>query len=775
MASPTSSPLAPPPSRRIWLVEALEPDLFRFRFQRGPRLVERPSWAVPHLPTSCLPNRLAPNQRLTELRTEAGTFRINHKSLSWEIRDRHHLPVFHAPAGTTAIVAGKPRFALTLVDREVLLGLGEVAGPLNRRGLVRELHNTDVLPDAGSLHSACRRLYISVPLLLSLRDGRAAALFWDNPARQVWDLGADRPDRCLASAENGDLDLYLFLGPTLARIAEQYTALTGRVPLPPAWALGYHQSRYGWASRRDLEQIASSLRRHRVPCDALYLDIDHMDGKRVFTFGRAFPDPADMIRRLARRGFKVVTIVDPGVKDDSRFGVLRRGRSRHAFVKQPDGRKDVTAQVWPGRCRFPDFLRADVRAWWGHEQARLQRLGVAGFWNDMNEPATFDGPEHTLDGRCLHHTDHGPRHHAEVHNAYGSAMAEASRTGALLHRPAERPFIISRAGYAGLQRHALVWTGDISSSWEHLASSIPMLLNLGLSGLAVCGADVGGFIGHATPELLVRWTQLAAFTPFFRNHSDKASVHQEPWAFGPHTLALCRRYIEMRYQLFPYLYALLVEAHRTGTPIMRPLAWHFPNDPVAVACEDQFLLGPDLLVAPILRPAAVGRSVYLPPGSWYDAWTSQYYHGRQALLTTAGLDILPLYVRTGAILPMIDARPHLDQPLGPVANLHVWPGAPGSGHWYEDDGFSHGHEHGESYERKFSYRQSEHGETLTLAAPTGPYPSRVRQWRVLVRAVQRNFRVWINGKRAQGTWVPEAAVFVFACDNTQGPIHCRWS
>ena len=335
------------------------------------------------------------------------------------------------------------------------------------------------------------------------------------------------------SASTGEVDLYFFLGPTSAEILARYTELTGRMPLPPRWGLGYQQCRYSYETRERVEEVARLFRKKHIPCDVIYLDIHYMDGYRVFTFGKRFPKAPQMLARLAAKGFKVVTIIDPGVKDDPRFPVLRRGLARHAFVKAPDGRTDYLGEVWPGRVRFPDFLNPIARAWWGEEQARFQKLGIAGFWNDMNEPADFSAPEKDFPGECLHQTGVGQQRHWAVHNVYGSEMARASYEGSLTAAPEQRPFVITRAGYAGLQRHALVWTGDNDSSWEHLADSVQMLLNLSVSGVAFCGADVGGFHDNTTGELLARWTQLAAFTPFFRNHSNIRTIDQEPWAFGP--------------------------------------------------------------------------------------------------------------------------------------------------------------------------------------------------------------------------------------------------
>ena len=792
--------------------------------------------------------------RLT-LTTAAGRFSANLRTGAWTLHDAGGLEVFRC--ASLDFASAQPQLTLCLAAGESVFGLGESTGPLNKRGLIREFWNADVLGQASCIHPSLRNLYVSIPFALSLREGRAAGLFWDNPARQTWDIGCTDLDklRLRAAARAGgfqpppvafssterrleaagagcgaiepacaDGSLYLFLGATPADVVVRFTELTGRIPLPPRWALGYHQSRYSYASRAELERVAREFRRRKIPCDALHLDIHHMDGHRVFTFGKGFPRPREMLAKLARQGFKAVAIVDPGVKDDAKFGVLKRGIAQRAFVKAPGGKRDFIGKVWPGKSRFPDFLNARIRRWWAAEQATFQKLGLAGIWNDMNEPAIFDTPGKTLPDGALHQCSdstardfsslaptggegrgegaalalakqasvcsirHAPSpsiplprrgrgkpvKHAAVHNLYGSAMAAASRQGALLAAPDQRPFILTRAGYAGIQRHAAVWTGDNSSSWEHLAESIPMLLNLSLSGVAFCGADVGGFLDHCTGELLARWTQLAAFTPFFRNHANIDSRRQEPWAFGPRIESQCRDAITLRYQMLPYLECLFAEAHRTGTPIMRPLLWHHANDPAAVACDDQFLLGESLLVAPILRPGATARSVYLPRGLWFDFWSGGLYEGGQHVVAEAVAEHIPVFVRAGAVIPTTTPRQFLTSERDATVNLHVWPHGRSQFTWHEDDGESLGYERGEVSTRQVEFVDRGTSRQLTLGAASGNFVSQVETWRIVVRSAHRNYRVWVNGQRAETHFDPTLGVCLFEVPNSPAPIVVRW-
>ncbi len=757
------------------LVEAsvLAPDLFRLRMTSRQAFSERPSWAVCKTDWPEVPVRMQASGSRVSLRTACGRLRLRLADGGWRLQDSAGREVFAAVATETGWARPRCQLTLTLAEGESLFGLGETTGTFNKRGLIREFWNTDVLGHASAIYPGLRSLYVSVPFALSLRHGRAAGLFWDNPARQTWDLGQTRLDRWQMTAASGEMDLYLFLGPRVSEVVARYTELTGRMPLPPRWALGYQQSRYSYETRGRVEEIAGNFRRRRVPCDVLYLDIHHMDGYRVFTFGKTFPRPAEMIARLARQGFKVVTIVDPGVKNDSRFGLLKRGLAAKAFVKAPDSGKDFIGRVWPGETRFPDFLNARVRRWWGEEQNRLLELGVAGFWNDMDEPANFALPTKTLPEECVHQTDFGPMKHAEAHNLYGLEMARGSREGALAHQPDRRPFVITRAGYAGVQRYGLVWTGDNSSMWEHLADAVQMCLNLGLSGLAFCGSDVGGFMDNTSPELLARWTQMAAFTPFFRNHSNNRTIDQEPWALGTRTEQVCRRYIELRYQLLPYLYSLFIAAHRTGAPIIRPLLWHYQDDPIAVAAGDQFLLGPNLLVAPVLRQGAVARSVYLPRGAWYDFWIGQRYEGARHVVAEAPLEIIPLFVHAGAIVPFGPVQQYVGENEPGTVNLHVWPGAPGKLNWYEDDGFSMSYTTGNFHEREVTFTPGRSG-VLRLGAAKGAYASRVRTWRVILRETERRRGAVVNGRKVAVRFDAGARLLALEIPNSAEPLTIRF-
>jgi alpha-glucosidase len=561
----------------------------------------------------------------------------------------------------------------------------EKAFGLNLRGRRLEMWNTDpqtYMPGDDPIH-------LSIPMLVALREGRAYGFFFDNPGRARFDLGQARSDSFRYEADSGELCAYFFAGPTVPAVLARYTELTGRMPLPPRWMLGYHQSRWSYYPEQEVRSLAAEFRRRHIPCDALHLDIHYMDGYRVFTWDRdRFPDPAGLLADLREEGLRVICILDPGVKFEPGYRVHDEGLARDAFCRLPGGRL-FRGPVWPGQCHFPDYTDPEVRAWWGGLYESLLSDGVAGFWNDMNEPAIFGGE---MPRTVRHYYEGRGANHEQVHNVYGLLMARASAEGIRRLRPEARVPVISRAGYAGLQRVALVWTGDNHSDWEQLRLGVSMCLNLGLCGIAFCGPDVGGFAGDCDGELLVRWTQVGALTPFFRNHSAIGTSRQEPWAFGEPYESICRRWIGLRYELLPYLYTTAWQAAQTGLPMMRPLSLAYPGDGRTYSLDDQFLLGDALLAAPVGYPGQVSRRVYLPDGAWYDFWGGSRCCGE--LEAEAPLARIPLYVRGGTVLPRGPVLQHTGEWPPQTLRLDIYPGD-GVSWLYEDDGHSYDYQQGD--------------------------------------------------------------------------------
>ena len=506
---------------------------------------------------------------------------------------------------------------------EHYFGLGDKTGPLDRRNEAFSLWNTD----AYRFQESTDPIYKSIPYFMTFRAGRAVGVLLDNTWRTSFDFGKESPGAYSFGSVAGPIDYYLFYGPTPKQVVETYAWLTGTPPLPPLWAFGFQQSRYSYMTQARVLEVANRLRADPIPADAIYLDIDYQDKNRPFTVNRiAFPDLQGMVAQLKAENFHVVAITDLHIAKvpGQNYFPYDSGIAGDHFVKDPDG-SVYTGRVWPGPSVFPDFTRQQTRAWWGTLYRDLRHNGVEGFWNDMNEPSVFDSPTATMPENALHRIDEPgfatrTATHAEIHDVYGMENSRATFDGLKSLDPDVRPFVLTRATYAGGQRYATTWTGDNSSSWNHLRLATPMLENLGLSGFAFSGADVGGYAGTPSPELLTKWFEVAAFQPIDRDHTEKGTGDQEPWVGSPEQEAIRRRFIETRYRLMPYLYTLADEASRTGLPMVRPLFLEFPDaspdgHPIDtdIDASGEFLLGPDLLIAPQPYPEELDTySVELP-------------------------------------------------------------------------------------------------------------------------------------------------------------------
>jgi alpha-glucosidase len=578
------------------------------------------------------------------------------------------------------------RVSRVIAQNEHFYGFGERNGALDKRGAAMTFWNSDV-PGYGPQADP---LYQSVPFFVGLRGFKAYGLLTDNSSRMHMDMGAGDPGHYLIKAPMGELDQYLIAGPAISQVLERYTWLTGRMPLPPKWALGYHQARHGYYPDTVVMEVAKGLREHNFPADGMWLDIDYMDGFRVWTWSpEFFPNPAKLIADLKAMGIKTTVIIDPGVKVDDAWEVYNSGLALGAYVTHPDGTPFV-GSVWPGDSVYPDFTNPAVRDWWADLTAWVNDTGVDGIWLDMNEPANFNADyQWTVPPWTMTHGEGTPMTMAEAHNVYGSGMCWATFEGLRKARPESRPFLLTRAGYAGVQRYAAVWTGDTPSTWPALETTVAMMLNMGLSGVSFVGSDAGGWMGGASAELFTRWMQVGSLSPFFRNHTQKQAEWQEPWKFGIEAEIITRRSVEERYRLMPYWYALFEESSRTGAPIIRPMVYEFQNDGVTHTVGDQFMLGPWILAAPVLAEGAKARTLYLPAGRWFEYGSGAVHTGPG--LTTVGLRLgaLPLFIRDGAIIPKQQLVQWTDQaPVNPLT-LDLYPAAsPSTFTLYEDDGKS---------------------------------------------------------------------------------------
>lgn len=576
-------------------------------------------------------------------------------------------------------------------------GLGERFSSLNLRGQVHSL----VTADNHEHNEGMDALYKAIPFLL-ISDGDSGnftGMFVDTGAPTRWDLDSELDGT--ASVEvltRRGWSLYVLGAASLPEIVNAYTTLTGRSMMPPRWSLGHQQCRWSYPDEETVRDIAQEYRSRKIPCDAVVIDIDYMDEYRVFTVSKdRFPNFKKMIADLERENFKTVTIIDPGVKEDSAYEVFSDGKKKELFCKTPDDSVFIDT-VWPGRSAFPDFVQEATRNWWAERHQWFVDMGVAGVWNDMNEPAFFDAkspikkeyeelPPDTEQHHCMQKAEEGMVGHFEVRNLYGFLMSKSTYEGLLAQRPNERPFVLSRSGYAGIQRYACVWPGDNMSWFEHLKQSIPMLLNLNLSGIPFCGVDIGGFGGDCSPELLVRWYETAIFYPFFRNHSAMGTRAQEPFAYDDKVEQLIRNLIETRYKLLPYIQNLFWEHKKTGAPLMRPLFWHYPNDAVAAQIDDQFMFGGDILVAPILERGKTLRTVYLPEGRWYPFAGGDPLAGGQHHLVEWMLGSVPAFVREGAIVPGSESMQHTGEYGSKPITFFAY-GDYATGVYIEDDGIT---------------------------------------------------------------------------------------
>lgn len=577
-------------------------------------------------------------------------------------------------------------------------GLGDKTGFLDKRNYDYEMWNTDN-PDPQV--DTFKALYKSIPFFIALGQEFVYGIFLDNTFKSYFNMGQESEDYYWFGADGGNVDYYYIAGESMPEVLKGYTYLTGTCPLPQKWTLGYHQSRWGYVTQEDVEEVAEAMRKNDIPCDVIHFDIDYMQDYKVFTWNekRYHNDAKAFLDRLSGEGFKAVVINDPGVKAEKGYSVYEEGVEEGFFARTPEG-EVYSNVVWPGEAVFPDFGNPQVRAWWGSHHDFLLDKGVRGIWNDMNEPASFRGP---LPEDVVFTDEDREAGHKEMHNVYGHLMAKAAYEG-LKRLDGRRPFVITRACYAGSQKYTTAWTGDNTSMWGHLQMMIPQLCNLGLSGMPFVGTDVGGFGADTTPELMARWVEAGCFSPLFRNHSAAGTRRQEPWQFNGEVLEIYRKYVKLRYHLIPYIYDLFYEEERTGAPIMRPLVFQYEKDEAAKVCNDEFMLGSRILAAPVVNQGMTKRMVYLPEGVWYDYWTQEKLEGPVWFVRDAPLDCCPIYVREGSILPVMEPQSYVGEKPVDKLYLEIYPGE-GSWEHYLDNGEDFAYREGRYHQYHFEVRK----------------------------------------------------------------------
>jgi alpha-glucosidase len=718
-------------AQAVAAVTAISPDIIRVRFAPARAFGRDHSYAIVNRELGDPLARIAVARGQSEIVTPSLRVAIQHRPFRITILDAlgNDLDA-DDPAMGMAYSGQTLRVWKRLRDDEQVYGFGEKNGRLNKRGrnlggYAYAMWNSDTF----AYDSDTDPIYASIPFFLVLRNGRAHGIFFDNTYRTTFDVGHSSQGRLTFGADGGDVNYYVIFGPHPKDVIRRYTEMTGRMPLPPRWALGYHQCRYSYYPESRVRLIANTFRERQIPGDVIWLDIHYLDGYNPFTWDpERFPDPAKLTADLRAQGFRMVTIIDAHPKKQPGWPVYDSGVAGDHFVKRPDG-TIYEAPVWPsnapknpGPSVFPDFSKPAAREWWGSLYKMLLDVGVAGIWNDMNEPAVFVAPTWTMPLDVRHDNEGQPTDHREIHNVYGLEMTRSTYEGLLRLRPDARPFVLTRASYAGAQRYAAMWPGDNVSTWSHLRYTVPMLTGMGLSGVPFVGSDIGGFAGAPTPDLYTRWLQAGVFYPFMRTHTTFGTPDQEPWSYGSRHETINRRAIELRYQLLPQIYNVMYEASTTGIPAMRPLVLEYPEDPRTWDLDDEFMWGSDLLIAPVLSETETVRDLYLPKGEWYDFWTTRRYQGGVDVHLPVTLDQIPIFVRGGAFVFRGPVIQHTGQMSGQPLEVHVYPAPSSDGTLYEDDGETQMHRQGNFMLRTFHQRRTGNvSATIEIEAPQGRF------------------------------------------------------
>ena len=735
-------------------VTAVAADIVRVRFAPGRALGRDHSYAVVARDLGAPQTQVTIGSDQTVLRTPRLVVTMRHRPFRLSIADSSGT-VLDAddPARGIAFSGTTTRVWKALADDEQVYGLGEKNGHLNKRG--RQLGGYNVTmwnSDTFAYEADTDPIYASVPFYIVLKQGRAHGVFLDNTFRSNFDIGHTSQGLLAFGADGGELDYYVIDGPTPKDVVRRFTDLTGKLPLPPLWALGYHQCRYSYYPESKVRFIANNFRERQIPGEVIWLDIHYQDGYAPFTWDPArFPDPVRLIADLRQQGFRLVTIVDAHIKKQAGMPQYDSGIAADLFAHAANG-SVYEGPVWPFNAEknpalsvFPDFSKTRAREWWGSLFKPLVDAGVAGIWNDMNEPAVFNNATGTMPLDVKFNNDGQPSDHREIHNVYGLLMTQGTYEGLKRLRPDERPFVLTRATFAGGQRYAAQWPGDNVSDWTTMRSAIPTLLGMGLSGLSFVGVDVGGFAEAPSPELYTRWLQSAVLYPFLRTHTAFGTPDQEPWSYGVQWEALNRQAIELRYQLLPHIYNAMHDVSTTGLPAMRPLMLDYPDDPNTYGIDDEYLFGSDLLIAPVLREGATTRACYLPKGRWVEVATGRALDGGRSHGLPVTLGSIPLFARAGAFVFRQPVLQHTGQMPGQPLIVEVYAADHGEASQYEDDGLSFRYQSGQSMTRQFTQERAGSRVTITASAPEGAWRPAARRLRLVMQTDGVPRTVTVNG------------------------------
>ena len=747
----------------------LAPDLIRVRASFAKAIPARDhSWAIAKESWEDVPWTIAETPNDITLTTSELQVVIHRSPLLIDFRDARsgqllnsdERPMAYDADGTLTDMMFDPKAGTFVAASKKLgfdehfYGLGEKAARLDKRRERFVNWNSDT---PGYVEGR-DPIYQTIPFYIGLQRGVAYGIFFDNSYRSYFDFGRSSQQRAWFGAEGGEMNYYFFHGPAIQKILGRYAELTGHMPLPPIWALGNQQSRWSYYPDTLVEEVVRQYRERDLPLDVVHLDIDYMQAYRVFTFDTTrFSNPKALSEKLGRQGVKLVTIVDPGVKhqpaakdapqstsskpeldsQERRYYVFDEGVAKNYFQKRKNGELFVP-RVWPGDSVFVDYTLPEASRWWGDLHRAYLDNGIAGIWTDMNEPADFVDQTGKNQIDVVSYDEGQYTTHAKNRNVFGLLMARATYEGLQRLQPNKRPYVITRAAYAGVQRYSTMWTGDTNSTWDSLALSIPMFATLGLSGEPFVGGDVGGFIGRGNGELLVRSYQVSFLAPFCRNHKNIDGYDQEPWRFGEYYEDIIRKYLKLRYRLLPFLYTALEEAHRTGVPVFRPLLLNHQDDANTYNIDDEFMIGNDLLVAPVTKADSTSRLVYLPRGIWYDYWTGKSYTGGTMYRVDAPLSTVPVFVRGGAVVPHGPEMRFTGEKPGSPLYFAIYPDEKGSASTtlYEDDGLTPDYRRGVFRRTTINVARSGRRYVINISKPVGSYrpaASRTLQFQIKSR------------------------------------------
>jgi alpha-glucosidase len=625
-----------------------------------------------------------------------------------------------------------------LQEDERFIGMGEALGNLDRRGSVITLKNTDNY----RYDDPKVPMYVSIPFFMGLHHQKVYGLFFNNSYRSVFNFGASNRRFASFSFDGGALDQFFILDASVRRILEHYTSLTGRMPLPPRWSLGYQQSRCSYYPASQVMFIADTFRAKRIPLDGIVLDADYLHEYQPFRINKArFPDMRGLADTLRGMDIELTASVNPGIAIDDGYPQYKSGLEEDVFLRHADGELWV-ADIAPNTNHFVDFSDPRGRRWWIENMKLYQDLGIHGLWNDMNEPA-IDGQ--AMPDNVLFDFEGQKTSALEAQNYYGMLMARAAYESAEQHGGNRRPFVLSRSGFAGIQRYAAVWSGDNQAKDEHILLGALLVNQMGLSGVPFTGPDLGGYIGDGDKDLFRRWIEVGVFAPYLRNHRGQYTAANEPWAYGEEVEAISKAYIGFRYELMPYLYSTFYEAAGTGMPVARSLGIDYSFDANVYNPDFQyeFLFGPGLLVNPMTSKERA-KSTYLPAGEWYDLFTDERLDGGRVLSAEYAGHRIPIFAKASAIIPMQgNVQSTRDDP-GPVLTVHVFNGAERSEFvYYDDDGETLNYRKGQFRRREIALDPA--ARQLRFSRPDGNFASRFRRIKLVLHGFGPVRGATVNG------------------------------